>query len=74
MSFEVRTRAPLDDDWSERYELMEVVAGRPADYINESKGYSYGCWLVKKFTKARRLREELSEISGVHATIREAST
>ena len=78
--FEVRTKSAMDDEWEARDDAIREVAGRSSDFSGAGFCTEEGCggrdhgWEVATFAEAVALRDRLSAVPGVRATVREKTT
>lgn len=76
MSFEVRSKSPMDDEWEAREEEIALAAGNFGTSQWSGSGmYEGGMrdhgWLIETFEDAQELKRRLELVEGVTVTVRE---
>lgn len=69
--FEVRVTYTIGENWELIDTQLRNAALRRSSYSGTDGKTRYHCWYVIDFDQARELRDRLSVVAGVSATVRE---
>ena len=71
MSYEVRAKYPMDDNFAEMDEVLESVAGRHSSFSGASECQRDHGWNIDDFQEAIAMKDRLLTIPTVNAYVKE---